>query len=97
LVRVLKINGHDPQVVRDSFFEHLTCFPSEKFKLAENKVRFQLVLSICFPLLERTTWYDRCPTKTGKTMLLKEIANAIAANHRGIFDRFKLMSVRGSY
>ncbi|MBC7439717.1 MAG: transcription termination factor Rho, partial [Flavobacterium sp.] len=37
LVRVLKINGHDPQVVRDRVsFEHLTpVFPSEKFKLAE--------------------------------------------------------------
>jgi transcription termination factor Rho len=50
LVKVLKINGHDPQVVRDRVsFEHLTpVFHQRNLIWRQDKVRFQLVLLICF-------------------------------------------------
>ena len=88
LVRVLKINGHDPQVVRDRVsFEHLTpVFPSEKFKLAEKGSSISTrIIDLFSPLGKGQRGMIVAQPKTGKTMLLKDIANAIAANHPEVY------------
>ncbi len=84
LVRVLKINGHDPQVVRDRVsFEHLTpVFPTEKFKMAERQSTISTrIIDLFSPIGKGQRGMIVAQPKTGKTMLLKDIANAIAANH----------------
>ena len=88
LVRVLKINGHDPQVVRDRIsFEHLTpIFPTEKFKLAERQSSVSTrIIDLFAPIGKGQRGMIVAQPKTGKTMLLKDIANAIAANHPEVY------------
>ncbi|RZJ27818.1 MAG: transcription termination factor Rho, partial [Flavobacterium sp.] len=88
LVRVLKINGHDPQVVRDRIsFEHLTpIFPTEKFKLAERHSTISTrIIDLFSPIGKGQRGMIVAQPKTGKTMLLKDIANAIAANHPEVY------------
>ena len=88
LVRVLKINGHDPQVVRDRVsFEHLTpVFPTEKFRLAEKGSSVSTrIIDLFSPIGKGQRGMIVAQPKTGKTMLLKDIANAIAANHPEIY------------
>ncbi|HFG0465662.1 TPA: transcription termination factor Rho [Flavobacterium psychrophilum] len=88
LVRVLKINGHDPQVVRDRVsFEHLTLiFPTEKFRLAEKGSSISTrIIDLFSPIGKGQRGMIVAQPKTGKTMLLKEIANAIAANHPEVY------------
>ena len=88
LVRVLKINGHDPQVVRDRIsFEHLTpVFPSEKFNLAEKQSTISTrIIDLFSPIGKGQRGMIVAQPKTGKTMLLKDIANAIAANHPEVY------------
>jgi transcription termination factor Rho len=88
LIKVLKINGHDPQVVRDRVsFEHLTpVFPSEKFKLAEKQSSISTrIIDLFSPIGKGQRGMIVAQPKTGKTMLLKEIANAIAANHPEVY------------
>jgi len=88
LVKVLKINGHDPQVVRDRVsFEHLTpVFPSEKFKLAEKQSTISTrIIDLFSPIGKGQRGMIVAQPKTGKTMLLKDIANAIAANHPEVY------------
>jgi transcription termination factor Rho len=88
LVRVLKINGHDPQVVRDRVsFEHLTpVFPTEKFKLAERQSTISTrIIDLFSPIGKGQRGMIVAQPKTGKTMLLKDIANAIAANHPEVY------------
>ncbi|WP_320814698.1 transcription termination factor Rho [Flavobacterium sp.] len=88
LVRVSKINGHDPQEVRDRIsFEHLTpIFPKEKFNIAgkESTVSTRII-DLFSPLGKGQRGMIVAQPKTGKTMLLKEIANAIAANHPEVY------------
>ncbi|AWI26562.1 transcription termination factor Rho [Flavobacterium pallidum] len=84
LVKVLKINGHDPQVVRDRVsFEHLTpIFPQEKFRLAEKGSSISTrIIDLFSPIGKGQRGMIVAQPKTGKTMLLKDIANAIASNH----------------
>ena len=88
LVRILKINGHDPQVVRDRVsFEHLTpVFPSEKFRLAEKQSTISTrIIDLFSPIGKGQRGMIVAQPKTGKTMLLKDIANAIAANHPEVY------------
>lgn len=88
LVRVLKINGHDPQVVRDRVsFEHLTpVFPDEKFRLAEKESTISTrIIDLFSPIGKGQRGMIVAQPKTGKTMLLKDIANAIAANHPEVY------------
>ena len=88
LVRVLKINGHDPQVVRDRVsFEHLTpIFPKEKFRLAEKGSSISTrIIDLFSPIGKGQRGMIVAQPKTGKTMLLKDIANAIAANHPEVY------------
>lgn len=88
LVRVLKINGHDPQVVRDRVsFEHLTpIFPQEKFRIGEKGSSISTrIIDLFSPLGKGQRGMIVAQPKTGKTMLLKDIANAIAANHPEVY------------
>lgn len=88
LVKVLKINGHDPQVVRDRVsFEHLTpLFPNEKFKLAEKQSSISTrIIDLFSPIGKGQRGMIVAQPKTGKTMLLKDIANTIAANHPEVY------------
>ncbi len=86
LVKVEKINGLDPGLVRDRVpFEHLTpLFPDEKFKLCKGGYSDSLsarVVDMFSPIGKGQRALIVAQPKTGKTILLKDIANAIAANH----------------
>ncbi|MGV9004288.1 MAG: transcription termination factor Rho [Flavobacterium sp.] len=88
LVKVLKINGHDPQVVRDRVsFEHLTpIFPQEKFNLAGRQASISTrIIDLFSPIGKGQRGMIVAQPKTGKTMLLKDIANSIAANHPEVY------------
>lgn len=88
LVKVLKINGHDPQVVRDRIaFEYLTpLFPEEKFKLAEKHSTISTrIIDLFSPIGKGQRGMIVAQPKTGKTVLLKDVANAIAANHPEVY------------
>ena len=88
LVRVLKINGYDPQVVRDRVsFEHLTpVFPTEKFRIADRQSTISTrIIDLFSPIGKGQRGMIVAQPKTGKTMLLKDIANAIAANHPEVY------------
>ncbi|MBC9797606.1 transcription termination factor Rho [Sinomicrobium weinanense] len=88
LIRVTKINGLAPQVVRDRVsFEHLTpLFPEEKFKLAERQSTVSTrIVDLFSPIGKGQRGMIVSQPKTGKTMLLKDIANAIAANHPEVY------------
>jgi len=88
LVKVLKINGHDPQVVRDRIaFDHLTpIFPKEKFNLAERSSTISTrIIDLFSPIGKGQRGMIVAQPKTGKTMLLKDVANAIAANHPEVY------------
>ena len=88
LVKVLKINGHDPQVVRDRVsFEHLTpIFPQEKFNIADKQASVSTrIIDLFSPIGKGQRGMIVAQPKTGKTMLLKDIANAIAANHPEVY------------
>ncbi|MBN8642142.1 MAG: transcription termination factor Rho [Flavobacteriales bacterium] len=88
LVKVLKINGHDPQVVRDRVsFEHLTpLFPEVKFDLAGRQSTISTrIIDLFSPIGKGQRGMIVAQPKTGKTMLLKDIANTIAANHPEVY------------
>lgn len=88
LIKVNKINGIDPQVVRDRVaFEHLTpLFPQEKFNLAERQSSISTrIIDMFSPIGKGQRGMIVSQPKTGKTMLLKDVANAIAANHPEVY------------
>ncbi|MDR3250317.1 MAG: transcription termination factor Rho [Tannerella sp.] len=93
LSRVEKINGCLPEDVRDRVpFDHLTpLFPDEKFRLTEkrsSKVYDQMsvrVVDLFSPIGKGQRGLIVAQPKTGKTMLLKDIANAIATNHPEVY------------
>ena len=85
LLRISKINGCNPEVARDrSPFENLTpLFPDEKFKLCNgngDKLSARVV-DLFAPIGKGQRALIVAQPKTGKTILMKDIANAIAANH----------------
>ncbi|MDC6366757.1 MULTISPECIES: transcription termination factor Rho [Flavobacteriaceae] len=97
LIKVNKINGLDPQVVRDRVsFEHLTpLFPKEKFKLAELQSTISTrIMDLFSPIGKGQRGMIVSQPKTGKTMLLKDIANAIAANHPEVYQIILLIDER---
>ncbi len=97
LIKVNKINGLDPQVVRDRVaFEHLTpLFPKEKFKLAERQSNISTrIIDLFSPIGKGQRGMIVSQPKTGKTMLLKDIANAIAANHPEVYQIILLIDER---
>ena len=85
LVKATKINGKNPAVVRDRVpFEHLTpLFPDEKFKLCTGRGDnlSARVVDMFAPIGKGQRALIVAQPKTGKTILMKDIANAIAANH----------------
>ena len=85
LIRVDRINGCNPDTVRDrSPFENLTpLFPDEKFKLCKGKgdSLSARVVDLFAPIGKGQRALIVAQPKTGKTILMKDIANAIAANH----------------
>ncbi len=86
LTSIDKINGRDPATVRDRVpFEHLTpLFPNEKYNLCGNPKTTNLstrIVDIFSPIGKGQRALIVAQPKTGKTILMKDIANAIAANH----------------
>ena len=85
LVKVTKINGLEPSLVRDRVpFDHLTpLFPDEKFQLCNgiNDTHSARVVDLFSPIGKGQRALIVAQPKTGKTLLMKDIANAIAANH----------------
>lgn len=85
LIRVTQINGREPSEVRDRVpFEHLTpLFPDEKFRLCKgyNDTLSARVVDLFAPIGKGQRALLVAQPKTGKTILMKDIANAIAANH----------------
>ena len=97
LIQVNKINGLDPKIVRDRVsFEHLTpLFPEEKFNLADkSKTISTRVIDLFSPIGKGQRGMIVSQPKTGKTMLLKDIANAIAANHPEVYQLILLIDER---
>jgi len=90
LVKVESINGLSPDRIRDRvLFDHLTpLFPSEKFRLSQpngNPDASLRILDLFAPIGKGQRGLIVAQPKTGKTMLLRAIANAIAANHPEVF------------
>ena len=85
LVKVESINGRDPSYIRDRVpFQYLTpLFPSEKFNLTGHRQETlsTRVMDLFSPIGKGQRGMIVAQPKTGKTMLLKDVANAIAANH----------------
>ncbi len=86
LIRVDRVNGCSPSVVRDrSPFEHLVpLFPNEKFNLCSNDGHDSMssrIVDLFSPIGKGQRALIVAQPKTGKTMLLKDIANSIARNH----------------
>jgi transcription termination factor Rho len=97
LIRVSKINGLNPNIVRDRVsFEHLTpLFPEEKFNLAEKGSSLSTrIIDLFSPLGKGQRGMIVAQPKTGKTMLLKDVANAIAANHPEVYQIVLLIDER---
>jgi len=85
LIKVDKINGREPAFIRDRVpFEYLTpLFPNEKFKLTGHPKESMStrIFDLVTPIGKGQRALIVAQPKTGKTVLLKDIANAIAANH----------------
>ncbi len=99
LVRALKINGLKPEVVRDRVpFEHLTpIFPDEKFQLTTPGKPASLssrIVDLFAPIGKGQRGLIVAQPKTGKTMLLKDIANSILEHHPNIYMIILLIDER---
>ncbi len=97
LIKVTKINGQSPDVVRDRVsFEHLTpLFPQEKFNIAERQSTISTrIMDLFAPIGKGQRGMIVSQPKTGKTMLLKDVANAIAANHPEVYQMILLIDER---
>jgi transcription termination factor Rho len=97
LIKVNKINGQSPDVVRDRVsFEHLTpLFPQEKFNIAEKQATISTrIMDLFAPIGKGQRGMIVSQPKTGKTMLLKDVANAIAANHPEVYQMILLIDER---
>ena len=98
LVKVSKINGLPPELVRDRVpFDHLTpLFPDEKFKLckgSDDNLSVRIV-DLFAPIGKGQRALIVAQPKTGKTILMKDIANAIAANHPEVYMIMLLIDER---
>ena len=98
LVKVDKINGRTPEYVRDRVpFDHLTpLFPDEKFDLTSGKYcnLSTRVVDMFSPIGKGQRGLIVAPPKTGKTVLLKDIANAISENHPEVYMIILLIDER---
>lgn len=98
LTSVEHINGRTPQFIRDRVaFEHLTpLFPDEKFNLTGGRSSnlSTRVVDMFAPIGKGQRGLIVAPPKTGKTLLLKDIANAIAENHPETYIMILLIDER---
>ncbi|MDB3901513.1 transcription termination factor Rho [Flavobacteriaceae bacterium] len=97
LIKVSLINGLSPNIVRDRVsFEHLTpLFPDEKFNIAEKSSTISTrIMDLFSPIGKGQRGMIVSQPKTGKTMLLKDVANAIAANHPEVYQIILLIDER---
>ena len=97
LIKVILINGLNPSIVRDRVsFEHLTpLFPKEKFNIAgKNSSISTRIMDMFSPIGKGQRGMIVSQPKTGKTMLLKDIANAIASNHPEVYQIILLIDER---
>ncbi len=97
LLKITEINGREPAWVRDRVaFEHLTpLFPQERFKIAERQSTLSTrIVDLFSPIGKGQRGMIVAQPKTGKTMLLKDIANAIAANHPEVYQIILLIDER---
>lgn len=90
LIKVQRINGRNPDFIRDRVpFDYLTpLFPEEKFKLTNNTGKDTLscrMVDMFAPIGKGQRGLIVAQPKTGKTLLLRDIANAIAYNHPEVF------------
>lgn len=89
MVSITSINGRKPESIRDRIpFEFLTpLFPDEKFRLTGHSGESisTRIIDLFTPIGKGQRAMIVAPPKTGKTTLLKEIANAIAANHPNVY------------
>ncbi|MBE6318405.1 MAG: transcription termination factor Rho [Bacteroidales bacterium] len=95
---VVSVNGHKPEYIRDRVaFEHLTpLFPNEKFDLTSGRTcnLSTRVVDMFSPIGKGQRGLIVAPPKTGKTILLKDIANAIAENHPETYIMILLIDER---
>ncbi|MFN4234736.1 MAG: transcription termination factor Rho [Bacteroidia bacterium] len=98
LIKIDKINGLDPSYVRDRIpFDYQTpLFPNEKFNLiGQGKTSLSLrIIDLFTPIGKGQRGLIVAQPKTGKTTLLKEIANAIAYNHPEVYMIILLIDER---
>ena len=89
LIKIHSINGREPSLVRDRVpFEYLTpLFPDEKLKLTGHRKETMStrVMDMFAPIGKGQRGMIVAQPKTGKTVLLKDVANAIAANHPEVY------------
>lgn len=98
LIKIEEINGRSPEMVRDRIpFDHLTpLFPDEKFELASGPraTISTRIVDMFAPIGKGQRGLIVAQPKTGKTVLLQEIANAIAANHPEVYLMILLVDER---
>jgi len=99
LIKVEEINGRDPSFIRDRVpFDYLTpLFPEEKFNLLGNASTSNLsvrIVDMFSPIGKGQRGLIVAQPKTGKTILLQDIANAIAANHPEVYLMILLIDER---
>ena len=98
LVRVTKINGLEPNFIRDRVqFEYLTpLFPSDKFNLtgAGHNTKTNRIVDLFSPIGKGQRALIVAQPKTGKTMILQSLANAIADNHPEVYRIVLLIDER---
>ena len=97
LIRVSRINGLHPHVVRDRVaFEHLKpLFADEKLNLVDRRNTLSTrIIDLFAPIGKGQRGMLVAQPKTGKTMLLKDIANSIAENHPEVYQIILLIDER---
>lgn len=98
LIKIVKINGLDPNVIRDRIpFEFLTpLFPEEKFNLAgeKNCTLSTRIVDMFSPIGKGQRGLIVAQPKTGKTVLLKNVANSMAANNPEVYLMILLIDER---
>ena len=97
MLKISSINGRTPEFVRDRVaFHHLTpLFPDEKFNLEEKPDNYSTrIMDIITPIGKGQRGLIVAQPKTGKTNLLKDVANSIAANHPEVYMIILLIDER---